>query len=263
MLRVCAWCRRILGLKRGGAGVTHGMCCRCFRRVCQRPAPLWMRAVEVAGDAACWLILIAGYLLGVGLMYEVLTARADGAPAALRMWATGYSWRESGHARWGTRNALGGSLARPLEGLGHCAVDPAVVPLGSILDVPGAGRRIATDTGGKIRGYDLDVHFDSVGEIRRWGARWVDVRVVRWGWGEQATRKQKAAGVTGKGVAAGVDLGDPAKPCQRKPERPGEKARQPASGASPRLAGGYSNKPCGRGSGTRPQAHPGWGRSMR
>lgn len=188
MLRYCAWCRRILGVKAGGRGITHGMCCRCFRRVCQRQVPLWMRVVEVAGDSACWLILIAGYLLGVGLLYDVLTTRAEGAPATISVRATAYSWREPAHRKWGTKNAIGGSLARAKEGLGHCAVDPKVIPMGSILEIPGVGRRIATDTGRLIGGRDLDIHFDSLREMREWGARRVTVRVLRWGWGKRGTR---------------------------------------------------------------------------
>ena len=141
------------------------------------------RVIEKAGDAACWMILIAGYLLGVELLHDALTAKAEGAPATVTVRATAYSWREPAHRKWGTKNAIGGSLARPKEGLGHCAVDPKVIPLGSILHVPGIGPRVATDTGRLIRGRDLDIHFDSLREMRAWGARRVTVRVLRWGWG--------------------------------------------------------------------------------
>jgi len=141
------------------------------------------RIIEKAGDAACWLILIAGCLLAVSLFYDVLTLSARGAPATITVRATAYSWREPAHRKWGSRNAIGGSLARPIEGLGHCAVDPRVIPLGSILHVPGIGKRIATDTGRLIRGRDLDIHFNSLREMREWGARRVTVRVLRWGWG--------------------------------------------------------------------------------
>jgi 3D (Asp-Asp-Asp) domain-containing protein len=109
-------------------------------------------------------------------------APAERMPTEMLVRATAYSWREPAHKRWGTKNAIGGSLARPLEGLGHCAVDPEVIPLGSILHVPGIGSRIATDTGRLIRGRDLDIHFDSLREMREWGARRVTVRVLRWGW---------------------------------------------------------------------------------
>lgn len=139
--------------------------------------------VDAIGGAICWLILIIAYLLAVSLFYEVFTASAKCAPSTMTVRATAYSWREPTHRRWGTRNAIGGSLARPKEGLGHCAVDPRIVPLGSILDVPGIGRRIATDTGRLIRGKDLDIHFNSLREMREWGARRVTVRVLRWGWG--------------------------------------------------------------------------------
>ncbi len=112
-------------------------------------------------------------------------APAERVPAEIPVRATAYSWREPAHRKWGTKNAIGGSLARPLQGLGHCAVDPDVIPLGSILHVPGIGPRIATDTGRLIRGRDLDIHFDSLRAMRAWGARRVTVRVLRWGWGKR------------------------------------------------------------------------------
>lgn len=118
-------------------------------------------------------------------------APAGPAPREIPVRATAYSWREPAHRKWGTKNAIGGSLARPLEGLGHCAVDPAVIPLGSILLVPGIGQRIATDTGRLIRGRDIDVHFDSLREMREWGARRITVRVLRWGWGKDFTTTKK------------------------------------------------------------------------
>lgn len=149
------------------------------------------RIIEETGDTACWLILTAGCLLGVSLLYDVLTSTTQGAPATISVRATAYSWREPAHRKWGTRNAIGGSLARPVEGYEHCAVDPGVIPLGSILDVPGIGPRIATDTGRLIRGRDLDIHFDSLREMRAWGARRVTVRVLRWGWGKSVTKSRR------------------------------------------------------------------------
>ncbi len=141
---------------------------------------------RVAVENIAKLLMADATVLIVLLLFaaDVASLQAQGAPTDIAVWATAYSWREPAHKKWGTKNAIGGSLARPLEGLGHCAVDPKVIPLGSILRVPGIGPRIATDTGRLIRGRDLDIHFDSLREMRAWGARRVTVRVLRWGWGK-------------------------------------------------------------------------------
>lgn len=99
------------------------------------------------------------------------------AGAQIRVIAAAYSWREESLRRWGRANALGGRQDLPVEGLEQVAVDPTVIPLGSIIEVPGVGRRIATDTGGLVRGGRIDLHWQSVGQ----GERQVAVRVVRWG----------------------------------------------------------------------------------
>ncbi|GEM_PF-3569730 len=161
------------------------------QRTQHRLKETFCQTVDAIGGAVCWLILIVAYLLAVSLFYEVFTASAKCAPSTVMVRATAYSWREPAHRKWGTKNAIGGSLARPLEGLGHCAVDPKVIPLGSVIEIPGIGRRIATDTGRLIRGRDLDIHFGSLREMRAWGARRVTVRVLRWGWGKAVTKSRK------------------------------------------------------------------------
>lgn len=139
--------------------------------------------------------LLIACLIASGVEVAPCHSAPSGQPAAIkvsassrhgrqiRVVATGYSWRESSQRRSGSRNRLGGRLDRCLEGLEHVAVDPAVIPLGSIIDVPGAGRRIASDTGGRIRGKRIDLHWQSVAEMREWGTRSVTLTVVRWGSG--------------------------------------------------------------------------------
>jgi 3D (Asp-Asp-Asp) domain-containing protein len=59
------------------------------------------------------------------------------------------------------------------------AVDPRVVPLGSLLYVPGYGRALADDTGGRIKGRHLDVRQHSIRSMHRWGVKHLRVYVLK------------------------------------------------------------------------------------
>ena len=62
---------------------------------------------------------------------------------------------------------------------GVAAVDPAVIPLGSRLYIPGYGEAIAADTGGAIDGYRIDLCMESYSEAMNFGRRNVTVYVLR------------------------------------------------------------------------------------
>lgn len=62
---------------------------------------------------------------------------------------------------------------------GVAAVDPAVIPLGSRLYIPGYGEAIAADTGGAIYGYRIDLCMESYSEAMNFGRRNVTVYVLR------------------------------------------------------------------------------------
>jgi 3D (Asp-Asp-Asp) domain-containing protein len=80
----------------------------------------------------------------------------------LTVTATGYSLPG--------RTALG-----LLVGPGIVAVDPAVIPLGTRLTIPGYGEGIAADTGGAVQGYAIDLWFPTLGDALAWGRRTVTV----------------------------------------------------------------------------------------
>src|SRR5690606_17814205 len=94
-----------------------------------------------------------------------------------RMEATAYTngpestGKRPGHPAYGiTRSGL---PTRP----GVVAVDPDVIPLGSIVYVEGYGIAVALDTGSAIRGYRVDVWFEALDDALAWGRRevWVGV----------------------------------------------------------------------------------------
>ncbi|RZI49115.1 3D domain-containing protein [Lactococcus kimchii] len=58
------------------------------------------------------------------------------------------------------------------------AVDPSVIPLGSMVEVPGYGIAIAGDTGGAIVGNIIDVHFPSNSQAISWGRQNLQIRIL-------------------------------------------------------------------------------------
>jgi 3D (Asp-Asp-Asp) domain-containing protein len=96
----------------------------------------------------------------VAQMPPVSTAPAAG--RSITVSATGYS--------------LGGHTATGLPvGWGVVAVDPAVIPLGSHMSIPGYGEAVAADTGGSVVGTTIDVWFPTVAQANAWGRRTVTI----------------------------------------------------------------------------------------
>jgi peptidoglycan hydrolase CwlO-like protein/3D (Asp-Asp-Asp) domain-containing protein len=58
------------------------------------------------------------------------------------------------------------------------AVDPSVIPLGSMVEVPGYGIAIAGDTGGAIVGNIIDVHFPTNAQAISWGRQNLTITVL-------------------------------------------------------------------------------------
>jgi 3D (Asp-Asp-Asp) domain-containing protein len=72
--------------------------------------------------------------------------------------------------------SLRGATASGAEpGWGTVAVDPAVIPLGTRMNVPGYGDGVAADTGAAVRGHMIDLWFPSCAEALGWGRRVVTI----------------------------------------------------------------------------------------
>lgn len=61
---------------------------------------------------------------------------------------------------------------------GTCAVDPNVIPLGTLLYIEGYGYAIANDVGGAIKGNVVDLYMEYGSQCYAWGARNVNVYVI-------------------------------------------------------------------------------------
>lgn len=86
--------------------------------------------------------------------------------------ATGYSANDP---KQGTNSttATGKEIRK-----GMIAVDPKVVPLGTMVEIKDMGTFIAEDTGGKIRGNRIDIYFESKEEARQFGKQGIWVKFV-------------------------------------------------------------------------------------
>jgi 3D (Asp-Asp-Asp) domain-containing protein len=75
-----------------------------------------------------------------------------------------------------TGYSLAGRTATGLPvGWGVTAVDPAVIPLGTRLTIPGYGEAVAADTGSAVRGNTIDLWFPTLAQARAWGRRAVTI----------------------------------------------------------------------------------------
>lgn len=90
----------------------------------------------------------------------------------LTMSATAYSTEANG---MGTYSATGINLKQHPSCV---AVDPSVIPLGSIIWVSGYGVSVAGDTGTAIKGNVIDLHFLTVAQSMAWGRRTVTVKIL-------------------------------------------------------------------------------------
>ncbi|PRY83653.1 3D domain-containing protein [Alkalibacterium olivapovliticus] len=97
---------------------------------------------------------------------------AQSSGRTLRVQATGYSTKQPSLS---THTATGIDLRVNSRVI---AVDPSVIPLGSMVEVEGMGVYIAGDTGGAIKGNIIDIHFSTVAEALQWGRRSVTIRVL-------------------------------------------------------------------------------------
>lgn len=77
-----------------------------------------------------------------------------------------------------TGYSLSGTTATGVPvGWGVVAVDPAVIPLGTSMTIPGYGEGVAADTGSAVMGYTIDLWFPTRAQALAWGRRTVTITI--------------------------------------------------------------------------------------
>ena len=106
---------------------------------------------------------------------ESQPADAGSVSKTLRVYATWYDPASSG--RSASDEAYGRTATGAVVTYGIVAVDPAVIPLGTKMFVPGYGYAVAADTGGAVKGYIIDLGFPDGVQVD-WQSKWVDIYVL-------------------------------------------------------------------------------------
>ncbi|MCS7209949.1 MAG: 3D domain-containing protein [Fimbriimonadales bacterium] len=116
----------------------------------------------------------------IGVHGHIASRGAVGRNAAFRttkileMRASAYTPHRSGGGTGTGRTATGLPA-----GYGLVAVDPRVIPLGTVLYVEGYGMAIAADTGRAIKGYKIDLCYATRRQAFQFGRRKVRVHILR------------------------------------------------------------------------------------
>jgi uncharacterized protein YabE (DUF348 family) len=106
---------------------------------------------------------------------ESQPADAGSVQRTLRVYATWYDPASSGRAA--SDESYGRTANGSVVTYGIVAVDPAVIPLGTKMFIPGYGYAVAADTGGAVKGYIIDLGFPD-GVTVDWQSKWVDIYVL-------------------------------------------------------------------------------------
>lgn len=110
------------------------------------------------------------------------------AVASVEVVATGYTagfestGKKPGHPQYGI--TYSGVKVRRGQ-VSTVAADPKLFPIGTLLYIPGYGYGVVADTGSAIKGYRIDLYFNTIKEVyAEWGKRKVAVKVLRKGSGK-------------------------------------------------------------------------------
>lgn len=89
------------------------------------------------------------------------------------------TWYNATHGAWPAGDPNYGRTATGIMlDYGVCAVDPAVIPLGTRFYVPGYGTCLAADTGGLVKGNHVDLGFPEESGWNPWHTQTLDIYIL-------------------------------------------------------------------------------------
>ncbi|MEK3701317.1 3D domain-containing protein [Paenibacillus sp. FSL R10-2199] len=119
---------------------------------------------------------------------------------SMKVTATGYTagYESTGktakHPQYGITYS-GVKVRRDKNAVSTIAADPKVLPLGSILYIPGYGYAIVADTGSAIKGRKIDLYFSTTKQVyKEWGKKTVVVQLIKRGNGKCTESMLKSLG---------------------------------------------------------------------
>lgn len=94
-------------------------------------------------------------------------------------------YAEGNYDREVRMNGNGINFSEKTARVGTVAADPNVIPLGSVIYIPGYGKAVVEDIGSAIIGKRIDVFMGSgeqaLRESLKWGKKEVKITILRWG----------------------------------------------------------------------------------
>ena len=157
-------------LEEGGADGVAGAKTRAAIERCQTDH---MLVVDGICGEATYRVLSGGAEydpVALGITDDRGSQVSRGSGRSIYVSATAYSAYDPGNSN---RTATG-TLVRH----GVIAVDPSVIPLGTRVFIPGYGEAVAEDVGYAIKGYRIDVAFDSHAEALMFGRQDLEIFIM-------------------------------------------------------------------------------------
>lgn len=160
------------------------------------------RLVVVAGAALGFVLLYESQILDSGFLPAALsrspgepgTPPGPAAPEDVASPAPGVRlrFRATAYCK-GTTTASGAAIRT-----GIAAADPALLPVGSVIQVETLGPRYdgiytIMDTGPKVRGRQIDIYMWNCNEALAFGRRTLSINVLRLGWNPRVSTPERVA----------------------------------------------------------------------
>lgn len=127
------------------------------------------------------LLLSAALAAGLASCQSTRAEQAAGGMRLSNVKTTAYTHTEKDHLKYKTASAVGGKLK--YGGTRSAAADWSVYPVGTVFKIEGDKNLYEVDDYGSalVGTRTIDLYKPTKSAMKAWGARKVDIQVVRWG----------------------------------------------------------------------------------